>query len=96
MTRNSLINSAYRFTRSHRPRLEKGLTFNSKKRIKKNWLSPSRLYNFMTKNTLVDWLNMYEKSSHCFGLKCSKLRVATFSTMFCSPNNINCKLGEIT
>ena len=66
MTRNSFLNSTYRFTRSHRPRLEKGLTFNSRKRIKKIWLSPSKLYNFMTKNTLVDWLNMYEKSSHCF------------------------------
>jgi hypothetical protein len=56
-------NGVFKFTRSHRPNLVQGLKDNKVKKSKKIWISPSKLYNFVYKNTLVDWLNMYGGNS---------------------------------
>jgi len=46
-------------TRSKRPRLNPGLQYN----IKKCWVTPSQLRNYMIKDPLVDWLELYAKNS---------------------------------
>ena len=52
----------FKCTRSHQPNLMNGLKEKKiKKTTKKIWISPSKLYNFVSNNTLVDWLNIYSK-----------------------------------
>ena len=51
----------FKCTRSNKPSLMNGLKDKKTKKNKKIWISPSKLYNFVSKNTLVDWLNMYSK-----------------------------------
>ena len=66
-------NISYR-TRSKKPKLSDGLTFKKKKMT---WISATKTHNYMNKDPLIDWLNVYSK------------RERSFSMDYSLPNNSN-------
>jgi len=59
-SRSEILDCVANYTRSKKRRLHPPLEFVSRR---KQWLSPSRLRNFMIRDTLADWLELYTRNA---------------------------------